>query len=140
MKFGQFMSYYKRKIFIKKFYKNCDLKTSFRLFCVCKELSATPYWKMKFLKQPSHIKYVITNDQNLSKSACIPPQIPFYRGFFENLKGLGTSFQATFFIKCFDESFSFVILHGQYYIWPNFITKLCLLSKLFSKMHFMFHA
>ena len=37
-KFGQFVSYYKRKIFIKKFYKNCDLKTSSRPFCVCKEL------------------------------------------------------------------------------------------------------
>ena len=31
------MSYYKRKKFIKNSYKNCDLKTSPRLFCVCKE-------------------------------------------------------------------------------------------------------
>ena len=41
MKFGQFMSYSKRNSFIKKFYKNCGLKTSSRLFCVCKELSTT---------------------------------------------------------------------------------------------------
>ena len=27
MKFGQFMSYYERKKIIKKFYKNCNLKT-----------------------------------------------------------------------------------------------------------------
>ena len=40
-KFGQFMSYYKRKDFIKKFYKNCDLKTSPRPICVCKDLSTT---------------------------------------------------------------------------------------------------
>ena len=32
MKFGQFMPYYKRKIFTKTFYKNCDLKTNSRPF------------------------------------------------------------------------------------------------------------
>ena len=36
MKSGQFMSYYKRKDFIKKFYKHCNLKISFRPFCVGK--------------------------------------------------------------------------------------------------------
>ena len=41
MKFGQFMSYEKRKNFIKKFYQNCDLKTSSRPFCICKELTTT---------------------------------------------------------------------------------------------------
>ena len=45
MKFGQFMSYYKRKKFIKKFYKNCDPKTSSRPFCVCKELTKTTITK-----------------------------------------------------------------------------------------------
>ena len=39
MKFGQFMSYYKRKNFIKNLYKKYGLKTSSRPFCVCKELS-----------------------------------------------------------------------------------------------------
>ena len=39
MKFGQFMSYGKRKNFIKKLYQNCGLKTSSRPFFVCKELS-----------------------------------------------------------------------------------------------------
>ena len=38
MKFGQFVPYYKRKNFIEKFYKNCDLKTSSRPFCIPKEL------------------------------------------------------------------------------------------------------
>ena len=37
-KFGQFI-YYKRKKNIKKFYKNCDLKTRSRPYCACKELS-----------------------------------------------------------------------------------------------------
>ena len=42
MKFGQFISYYIRKNFIKKFYKNC------RPFCVCKEWSITFYDKCNF--------------------------------------------------------------------------------------------
>ena len=45
MKFGQLMSYYKRKNFMKKFHKNCDLKTSFRPFCVCKDLNTTSIGK-----------------------------------------------------------------------------------------------
>ena len=36
------------------------------------------------------------NYQNLSKSAHRPPQISFYRGFFESKKWPGTSFQAIF--------------------------------------------
>ena len=40
------MSYYKWKI--KTFYKNCDLTTSSRPFCVCKELSTTSIGKWKF--------------------------------------------------------------------------------------------
>ena len=42
LKFDQFMSYYKRKKFIKKFYKKCNLKT------VCKELGTTFIEKWKF--------------------------------------------------------------------------------------------
>ena len=45
MKFGQFMSQYKRKNFIKKFFKNCGLKTSSGPFCVCKELSTSSIGK-----------------------------------------------------------------------------------------------
>ena len=52
MKFGQFMSYYKRKNFIKNFYKNCDLKTSSRPFFICKEGS---------MKQATYIRFVIAN-------------------------------------------------------------------------------
>ena len=49
------MSYKKRRIFIKKFYKNCELKTN------------SKPWKMKLLKQPAYIRYVITKLSNLSK-------------------------------------------------------------------------
>ena len=48
MRCGQFMSYYKRKNFIKKFCKNCRWKTSSRLFCVCKELSTASIGKWNF--------------------------------------------------------------------------------------------
>ena len=39
MKFGQFVSYYETKNFIKKFHKIFDLETSSRPFCVYKKLS-----------------------------------------------------------------------------------------------------
>ena len=38
MEFDQFMSYHKRKRFIRKLYENCSLKTSPRPFYACKEL------------------------------------------------------------------------------------------------------
>ena len=36
-------------------------------------------------------------------------QIPFYRGFFKNEKGPGTSFQAKFFARFCDKKLSFII-------------------------------
>ena len=60
IKFGEFMSYYKRKNFIKNFLKNCDQKTSSRPFCVCKELKRNLYWKMKFLKEAADIRLYIS--------------------------------------------------------------------------------
>ena len=45
VKFGQFMSHYKRKNFTKKFCKNCRLETSSRPFCVSKELSTVSIGK-----------------------------------------------------------------------------------------------
>ena len=59
MKFGQFMSYYKRKNFIKRFYKDCGLKTSSRPFLCLQRIKHNFYWKMKFLKQATYIGYVI---------------------------------------------------------------------------------
>ena len=48
MKSGQFMSYSKGNKFIKKFYKNCGLKTSSRLLSVFKKLSTTSLGKWNF--------------------------------------------------------------------------------------------
>ena len=58
MKSGQFMSYYKRKDFIKKFYKHCNLKISFRPFCVGK-IKNNICWKKKLLKQATCITFVL---------------------------------------------------------------------------------
>ena len=50
MKFGQFMSYYKRKIFIEKFYKNW-----FHVLLCLLRIKHNFYWKMKCLKQVIYI-------------------------------------------------------------------------------------
>ena len=41
----------KRKIFIQKVYKNCNLKTSVRSFCVCEKLSTTSIGKWSFWRK-----------------------------------------------------------------------------------------
>ena len=103
-----------KKNFIKNFYKNCDMKTSHvetshRHLCV-QRIKDNLYWKIKFAKQATHVRYVKQNHPNLSKSVCGPPQIPFYRGFFENWKGPGTSLQVKFFDKNF---FYYITETGQ---------------------------
>ena len=50
MKFDQFMSYYKRKNFIKKLHENCGPKASSTPFCVCKELSTTSIGEATFIR------------------------------------------------------------------------------------------
>ena len=84
---------------------------------------------MKFLKQATYIKYVIAK---LSKFV----QILFTEDSLKIKKGLELvsrpHFSYNFLIK------NFIL---QYYInWPNLITGLCLLPKLFNNMCFVFHA
>ena len=51
--------------------------------------------------------------------------------FFASIKGPGTSFQVAVFIEFFDKTFPFVL-------WPNFINKLDILPKLFSKIYLFY--
>ena len=51
MKFVQFVSYYQRKNFIKKFHKKFNLETSSRSFFVYKELSTTSIGKWNFWRK-----------------------------------------------------------------------------------------
>ena len=48
MKFVQLMSYHKRKKIIKKYHKNCNLKTSSMPFCNHKESSTISIGKWNF--------------------------------------------------------------------------------------------
>ena len=84
MEFVHSMSYYQRRNFIRKFFKKCDLKTSFRPFCVCKELN-TVSREMTILKQTLYIRYVLAKISQFFQTAHWRPKIPFfYRGFLEN--------------------------------------------------------
>ena len=93
MKFGKFMSYYKSKKFIRKFYKNFDLKTSPRSFCVWKKLGTTFVGKWNFRS-----KLLLSEN-----SAHLP--IPFYRAFFENKKDLELEPWPHFSYNFFDKKF-----------------------------------
>ena len=53
--------YYQRKHFIKKFYKNGNMKTSSRPLLCFKRIKHNLSRKIKLLKQATYIKYVITN-------------------------------------------------------------------------------
>ena len=86
MKFGQFMSYYKRRKFMKKFYKNCDLKTSPRFACVRKELGTTSIGKWNLLRQAIYIRFVIAKLSEFTKSACMASKIPFTEDIFKTNK------------------------------------------------------
>ena len=58
MTFGQFLSYYKRK-FYPKVLQKLRLKNQFQaLFCL-QRIKYNIYWKMKFLKQVTHIRYAL---------------------------------------------------------------------------------
>ena len=83
MKFDQFMSYHKRKNFMKKFYKDCELKTSSKQYCFCKGLKHIIYWKTNFLKDATCIRYVLAKLPTFVQIALRTPLIPFYKGFFE---------------------------------------------------------
>ena len=67
MKIGQILQ---KEKFIKKLYKNCDIKTSSRPFCVCKELSTTSIGKWNWQLFVKRAKWVLKNLHMLNKSRC----------------------------------------------------------------------
>ena len=69
----------------------------------------------------------------MSKSACRLPQVPFYKRFLKNKQGLGASLQEIFYVEYFDNSFFCCCCITNF---PNFITGLCFLAKLFSNQAF----
>ena len=131
MKFGQFMSYSKRN-FIKNFYINWPGNQFHSLLCL-QRIKHNFYWKKKFLNYFTYIRHQSKISPNQHAGLL---RFLFDKGFVENQKRAGTSFQATIFIQFFDKKFYFVMFIN----WPNFITRWCLLPKLFNKMCFVFHA
>ena len=63
---------------------------------------------MNFLKQATYIKYILAKLSEFVQISLQTSSDSFYRGFFENWKGPGTSFQATFFVEFFEKNY---ILH-----------------------------
>ena len=114
MKFGQFMLYCKKRKFTKKIYKTVTWKLVSDPFCVCKELSTTSIGKWNYWS-----KLLILDIAKLSK-------------------GIQISIQDTWFL--FTE-YSLKIKKGLELVSrSNFITRLCLFSKLFNEICFVFHA
>ena len=126
----------KEKILSKNYSKLETWKTSSRPLLCFKRSRHNLYWKMKFLKQTTYIRYVTTK---VSKFIQINIQASSDSVFTENSlkikKGLEqvsrSHFSYNFLIKMF-------LL--QYYInWSNFITRQFLLPKLFSEICFVFN-
>ena len=123
-----------------KFYKKWGLEANSSPILSLWNFTRNLWWKIKFLKQTGYIGYVraICNYKNVSKEACILPQIPFYWGFSKNAKGPGTSFQATWvsFVALFDKNFHIVILHKlvKFHYQTVFTWKVI----QFYKMYFLF--
>ena len=110
MKFEQFMSYYRRKLFLKRHTKTGTWKL------VPDPLVPGPLLENKFLKQATYIRYVTAKLQN-----CSNQHAALLRFLFT------------------EDSLILRKIFILYYInWPNFITRLCLLLKLFSRMCFVF--
>ena len=106
IKFGKFMSHYKRKMFIKKSKKNVEWQaTSSRPICVYKKISTTSTGRCNF---QTNWLYWICHSKTIKtiKTSCRLPQIPFYSGIVNILKN---NFEVTFFV--FNKKLLFVKLH-----------------------------
>ena len=58
---------------------------------------------MKFVKQATYIRYVIANLSKFVQIRMLTSTESFCKGFCENLKESGTSFQATLYVEFFNK-------------------------------------
>ena len=123
MKFGQFMSYYKRKN-IEKFHKNCDQT----LLCL-KKIQQNLFWKIKTFEASYLYQLCIKTIKMCPNQQTHRLRFLFIESSLKIKKGLELVswpyFSQNFLIQ------NFLLC---YINWPNFILSLCLLPKLFSKM------
>ena len=82
-----FISYYKRQVFIKKFYVKRGLETGSKPFCVFEELN---YTETNFFESSG--LYWICNSKTIKILKYLTVKILFYKELFKNKKGPGTSF------------------------------------------------
>ena len=119
VKFGQFMSCYTRRKFYQKILQK--MRHESKVLCL-QRIEHNLYWKMKFLKQATQICFrkICPNQHN------DPLRFRSADDSFKIKKGLELVPRPHF-------SYNFSINL------PSFITRLYFLTKLFSKMCFLFH-
>ena len=100
VKFGQFMSYHKSKNFIKIFCKNCGLKISSRPLCLHR-IAHSFYWKTKFLKQATYIRYVIAKLLKFVQITMLTSLDSFLQRILWKLKKAWNKFPGHIFYRIF---------------------------------------
>ena len=78
-------------------------------------------------------RHVLAKLSKFVRISTRPPQIPFTEDSLKIKMGLELVSRPYF-------SYNFLIKNFFYINWPNFITRLCLLPKLFNKMCFVLYA
>ena len=96
-------------------WQHCTQKMRFSIkdfFSKCDQIRRKPQIWSHLLKKSLMKNFIFmqckTNKIHQNQHA---GSISFYRGFFKNKKGPGTTFQATINAEFFDKNFSFAILH-----------------------------
>ena len=96
-------------------------------FVFAMNLNAQLVLENEIFEETTYNRYLLAKLSKFVHISMLTSSDSFSQRIFWKLKrGSGTSFKTTFFIE-------FVVT------WPNVITRLCLLPKLFSKMCLMFH-
>ena len=70
------------------------------------------FWKMKFLKQATYIRYVIAKLSIFIQIKMQASSDCFLQRILWKLKGPGTNFQVSFFVEFLNKNFSFAKLHN----------------------------
>ena len=110
MKFGQFMSYYKKQNHQKILQKLWPGKQFQALFCL-QRIKRNFYWKNFFLKQATYISYVTAKLSKFIQNQHVDLlRIIFTKDFLKIKKGVELV-SRPHFSQNFDKKFNFVILH-----------------------------
>ena len=129
----------KEKAFSKNSTKTATWKLVPRPSCVCKELSSTSIGKWNFWSKQltwDYMRYVLAKLSKFVQISTLTSPDFFSEESLKIKKGLELVSRPNF-----SESFLIKNFLLEYCInWPNLITRLFLLLKLFSKLCFVFHA